>query len=121
MTPATADELARRLLESPEDAAKLRSGLMEDEWIAQIVSREKQEDAFVESLVTRMWAETSEDHFVKDFTRKLDQIEKSDPSATVPFPGSRTTLMRPGSARATRQTQATSRGMFSCHHRRAST
>ena len=45
MSPATADELARRLLDAPEDAAKLRSGLIDDEWIAQIVSEEKQEDA----------------------------------------------------------------------------
>lgn len=68
------DELARYLVDDPEKTKALRSDLFEDERIAQIVSPAKSETAFIDSLVTRMWAETSDD-FVKDISRRIDQIE----------------------------------------------
>ncbi|MDF1816158.1 MAG: hypothetical protein P1V20_28415 [Verrucomicrobiales bacterium] len=86
LSKSTADEAARILLDAPELAAELRSSLFEDERIAQIVSPAKSEDAFVDSLVTRMWAETSEDHFVKDFSKKLEELEREETNV-IPFPG----------------------------------
>ncbi|MDF1754254.1 MAG: hypothetical protein P1U89_15825 [Verrucomicrobiales bacterium] len=87
LSSAAADELARNLLDAPDLAANLRSELFEDEMIAQIVSSAKSENAFVDSLVTRMWAETNEDHFVEDFSKKLEEIEREQPDNVVAFPG----------------------------------
>jgi hypothetical protein len=88
LSASAADELARQLLDSPAEAARLRSDLIEEEWIAQIVSETKNEAAFVDSLVTRMWAETQDDKFVKDFSKKLESIEREEHSKIVPFPTS---------------------------------
>ncbi len=90
LSVSAADQLARLLLEAPEEAERLRSDLTEEEWITQIVSGNKSEDAFVDSLVTRMWAETQDDKFVKDFSKKLQSMEAStllnENSKIVPFP-----------------------------------
>ena len=103
LTPALGDELARRVLDSPEFAEQLRAALFEDEWFAQAVSDQKSEEAFVESLATRMWAETEEDQFVKDLTRKLDGMEKSVPENVVPFSKSAATAPKTRSRHGNRK------------------
>ncbi len=88
---ATAYECAqvvKRLWESPESVRELRRTLAEDEWLRQAVSVSKGEQAFVESLETRMWAETKRDHFVEDFTKRLELELAPTAENVVAFPRS---------------------------------
>lgn len=66
------DQIAKHLWGSPDAAIVFRRQLAEDEWIREALSESRGPGAFVESLETRMWAETERDRFVDDFTRRLD-------------------------------------------------
>ena len=67
------DQVVKYFWESPEALRHFQSELAEDEWLRESLSKPKGEDAFVESLATRMWAETRQDHFVDDFTKRLER------------------------------------------------
>ena len=67
------DQLVKSLWESPGSVRDLRHRLAEDEWLHEALSESKSERAFVESLETRMWAETRKDHFVDDFAKRLER------------------------------------------------
>lgn len=67
------DQLVKHLWENPGETFAIRRHLADEERINQIFSEAKSEDAFLESLETRMWAETKQDHFVEDFTDRLEQ------------------------------------------------
>ncbi len=73
------DQLAKYLWDNPEGVGELKRRLAIDDWVGQAVSEIRGEAAFVESLETRMWAETRRDSFVEDFADRLDQeTEGSD-------------------------------------------
>jgi hypothetical protein len=76
------DQLVKMLWEDPVAAKELRDRLAFDEWLREAVSGPKREEAFLESLETRMWAETKEDHFVEDFTERLEQEIAAQEEAT---------------------------------------
>jgi len=81
---AEADRLAARLREKPGDAEALRRRLAEDEWVREALLAGKSENAFLEAMETRMWAETRRDHFVEDFTDRLDrEIAEQDAESKV--------------------------------------
>ena len=63
-TPFECDQVVKHLWEFPEAVLQLRRDLAMDEWISEAVSESKSAHAFIESLETRMWAETRKDHFV---------------------------------------------------------
>ncbi len=67
------DQLAKHLWEHPAQVRSVMRRMAEDEWMAEAVAEAKGEESFVEALETRMWAETRQDHFVKDFAVRLDQ------------------------------------------------
>lgn len=101
------DQLVKMLWEDPAAAKELRDRLAFDEWLREAVSGPKREEAFLESLETRMWAETKEDHFVEDFTERLEQEIAAQEEATgniVPMPPAfsrkRTTAQMTGVAAA---------------------
>jgi len=76
------DQLVKHLWERPERIARLRRRLADDEWLREAVAGSRDAEAFVEALETRMWAETRRDHFVKDFTARLDrEIASSEAGA----------------------------------------
>ncbi len=77
ISSVTADRLARELGSEPELAAEFRRSLFTDECVAQAVSSSKGSDAFVESLETRMWAETHQDRFVENFESRLKAEEEN--------------------------------------------
>ncbi len=85
------DQVARRFWEAPDEAKALRHRLAEDEWLHEALSASKSEQAFIESLETRMWAETTRDHFVDDFARRLESEiattagEAGEEEKIVPF------------------------------------
>lgn len=81
------DQVVKHLWENPEAASELRRSLIVDEWISEAISESKSGEAFIEALETRMWAETTQDHFVEDFTARLDS-EIDPPENVVAFPGS---------------------------------
>jgi len=58
----------------PELAQRLRESIEFVDLLAQTVHEARNEDAFVDSLVTRMWAETASDHFVDDVASKIIAI-----------------------------------------------
>lgn len=85
------DELASRYLDSslrphearrlhafcqrdPELAQQLRESIEFVDLLAQTIHDPRSEDAFVDGLVTRMWAETASDHFVDDIASKIIAI-----------------------------------------------
>lgn len=84
------DQVVKHLWDSPEAVRDLRRRLAEDEWLYEALSESKGEQAFIESLETRMWAETRQDHFVDDFEKRLGQelrlIESDEPENVVPMP-----------------------------------
>lgn len=80
------DQVAKRLGERPDAAKELRRRLAEDEWLREAVSVSKSETAFVESLETRMWAETRRDRFVDDFAKRLERENAMAPEHP-PGPG----------------------------------
>lgn len=67
------DRVVRHLWEHPDKVGDLRMKMAEDEWLREALVESKGEEAFVDSLATRMWAETRKDHFVADFTKRLDE------------------------------------------------
>ncbi|MEO0415161.1 MAG: hypothetical protein AAF226_09450 [Verrucomicrobiota bacterium] len=73
LTPLQADRLARQLHSQPELAHRLLHDLQQDEWLTQSLSSQKTETAFIQSLETRMWAETKEDDFVSNLELVLEQ------------------------------------------------
>lgn len=86
-TRAECDRLALRLWENPGEARDFRTRLAEDEWLAQVVSGNKSESAFLKALETRMWATTVKDHFVDDLAARLDEEDRireaTDPDNVV--------------------------------------
>jgi len=87
------DQLAKHLWDSPQSVKELRRQLIEDEWIREALSDSRGAGAFIESLETRMWAETARDRFVDDFARRLDdQLASATSEGTakakiIRFPG----------------------------------
>jgi hypothetical protein len=73
ITQTECDQLVKMLWEEPDRISGLRNRLAIDEWIGEATSFAKGDDAFMEALETRMWAETNTDHFVQDFEQRLDQ------------------------------------------------
>ena len=67
------DQVVKHLWNSPGLVRDLRRRLAEEEWMHEAISRSKSEQAFIESLETRMWAETKQDHFVEDFTKRFER------------------------------------------------
>lgn len=91
-TPFECDQVAKHLWDSPDAVGVLRHQLAEDEWMRLAVSASKSGQAFVESLETRMWAETKQDHFVEDFAKRFERELAAVPDAPEPdnvvrFPG----------------------------------
>ena len=87
------DQVVKHLWDSPAAVRDLRRGLVEEELLRAAVSPTKSEQAFIESLETRMWAETKQDHFVEDFAkrfeRELSVVDDGAASGKVlDFPGS---------------------------------
>jgi len=77
---AGSERLARALLDDPDRIAELRRSLAFDECLRQAVAPHKSEVAFLESLETRMWAETRRDHFVEAFEERLEaELQAHDP------------------------------------------
>ena len=69
---------ARRLhwmcLRDPEKAQTLRESLVFVDLLSQALNEPRNEESFVDSLVTRMWAEAASDHFVDDIASKIVAI-----------------------------------------------
>ncbi len=84
------DRIVKSLWENPAEIQALRRDLIEDEWLSQVLSESKSEGAFIEALETRMWAETKQDHFVEDFTLRLEQefAESDEEENVIAFPSS---------------------------------
>ncbi len=78
---AECNELAKALFDAPDEVARLKKQLAENEWMREAVSDSRGEAAFIEALETRMWAETNRDHFVEDFQDRLEREVLSDSSA----------------------------------------
>lgn len=101
-----ADQLVKSLWDDPAAAAELRERLAFDEWLREAVAGPKREEAFLESLETRMWAETKTDHFVEDFADRLDREIAAQEEATgniVPMPSAvswRRTVVQMGAVAA---------------------
>ena len=66
------DQVVKHLWESPGAERQLRRDLVMEEFLCEALSAAKSEGAFLESLETRMWAETRNDRFVEDFTKRLE-------------------------------------------------
>ncbi|NNE91510.1 MAG: hypothetical protein HKN23_07675, partial [Verrucomicrobiales bacterium] len=73
--------LARIVAEDDERAAELRRDLHFDDLFEQAAVPSRAEEPFVESLATRMWAQTEEDHFVQDIARQLKLVGKTEDEA----------------------------------------
>ena len=82
------NRLAALLLEKEAEVPRLRQLLAENEWLREALDPAKGEEAFLEALETRMWAETRTDHFVDDFTKRLDQQIAEEESNIIPMPTS---------------------------------
>jgi len=78
------DQVVKHLWEEPAAARGLRLRLAEDEWLRLAVSSSKSEQAFIESLETRMWAETGQDHFVEDFAKRFEREWPALPGGVEP-------------------------------------
>lgn len=92
-TPQEIDRLVPHLWESPERVRLLRRRLAEDEWMREAASASRDGEAFIEALETRMWAETTQDHFVEDFAERLERevaAEEADNIVPMPFSWGRT-------------------------------
>lgn len=70
------------LVEQADRLQELRDELEFEELIAQAVSETKSEEAFVQALSTRMWAEVEEDHFVEDLASKIIDLGAAQVSPT---------------------------------------
>jgi hypothetical protein len=87
------DQVAKHLIEHPSQIPALRSRLAEAEWFLEALVPGKGEDAFLEALETRMWAETTTDRFVDQFALRLVEVDrvssrKEVEESVVAFPGS---------------------------------
>ncbi|MEM9018894.1 MAG: hypothetical protein AAGC68_17930, partial [Verrucomicrobiota bacterium] len=88
LTEAACNRLARHLWDHPEEIVPLMNRLASDEWIREAVNEAKSEEAFVEALKTRMWAESRKDHFVDDFAQRLErEAEPVTDEKIIFFPG----------------------------------
>jgi hypothetical protein len=92
------DQVVKHLWDSPDSVRDLRRRLAEEEWLHEAVSVSKSEQAFIESLETRMWAETKQDHFVEDFAKRFEREivlvpDLPGPDNVVRFPGTWTGTM----------------------------
>ncbi|MEQ1841674.1 MAG: hypothetical protein ABL994_14805, partial [Verrucomicrobiales bacterium] len=85
-SPFENDQVAKLLWDSPDAAREFRRQLTEDEWIREALSESRGAGAFIESLETRMWAETDRDRFVDDFTKRLE-IQLAPDFAAEPTKG----------------------------------
>lgn len=72
-TPYECDQVVKHLWESPEMGRQLRRDLAMEEWFHEALTDSKSEQAFIQSLETRMWAETRRDHFVDDLAKRLER------------------------------------------------
>lgn len=106
-SPFESNQVAKLLWDSPDAAREFRCQLAEDEWIREALSESRGAGAFIESLETRMWAETDRDHFVDDFARRLENQLAPDfaaeptPGKIVRFPGGWTqTVLQVGAVAA---------------------
>lgn len=86
------DQVVKHLWEAPEAVSQLRRDLAMEEYFHETLSEAKSEVAFIQSLETRMWAETRRDHFVDDFTKRLErELEATEDVVAdgkiVPFTG----------------------------------
>lgn len=97
ISPVEGDQLAKQLLNAPADVAALKKRLAEEEWIREAVAESRSEAAFIEALETRMWAETTRDHFVDDFEDRLvrefsGELEAADNIVEMPVSWTSTVL-----------------------------
>ena len=74
LRPPEARRLHAFCQRDPELARQLRESIEFVDLLAQTVHDARNEDAFVDGLVTRMWAETASDHFVDDVASKIIAI-----------------------------------------------
>jgi hypothetical protein len=86
------DQVVKHLWDSPAAVSQLRRDLAMEEFFHAALSDSKSEMAFIQSLETRMWAETHRDHFVDDFAKRLEReltpvVEEVEDGKIVPFPG----------------------------------
>lgn len=81
------NRVARYLGENADRIPDFRLRLIEDEWLRQAVSKSKSEESFVEALETRMWAESKVDHFVEDFSARLEEEFSDHKPDILDFPG----------------------------------
>lgn len=86
------DQVVKHLWDSPAAVAQLRRDLAMEEFFHEALSDSKSEMAFIQSLETRMWAETRRDHFVDDFAKRLEReltpaVEEVEDGKIVPFTG----------------------------------
>ena len=86
------DQVVKHLWDSPAAATQLRRDLAMEEFFHEALSDSKSGMAFIQSLETRMWAETRRDHFVDDFAKRLEReltpvVEEAEGGKIVPFPG----------------------------------
>lgn len=86
------DRLVKHLWEAPAAVSRLRRDLVMEEFFQEALSESKSEVAFIQSLETRMWAETRRDHFVDDFAKRLERelapaVEDVEEGKIVPFTG----------------------------------
>lgn len=70
------DQVAKHLIENPAQIPALRTRLAEAEWLLEALVPGKGEDAFMEALETRMWAETTTDRFVDQFALRLVEVDR---------------------------------------------
>lgn len=86
------DQVVKHLWDSPAAVSQLRRELAMEEFFHAALSDSKSEMAFIQSLETRMWAETHRDHFVDDFAKRLEReltpvVEEVEDGKIVPFTG----------------------------------
>ena len=86
------DRLVKHLWEASAAVSRLRRDLVMEEFFQEALSESKSEVAFIQSLETRMWAETRRDHFVDDFAKRLERelapaVEDVEEGKIVPFTG----------------------------------
>ncbi|MCP5539686.1 MAG: hypothetical protein H7A53_00800 [Akkermansiaceae bacterium] len=71
-------EVIRRCWADPSRVRGVREALVFEDLLQQAVAPSRSEDAFVESLVTRMWAEQENDRFVAETRSKIVELHPED-------------------------------------------
>ncbi len=105
-TPYECDQVVKHLWETPGADRRLRRDLAMEELFHQALTDSRSEVAFIQSLETRMWAETRRDHFVDDFAKRLEReltpsSGETDEEKVVAFPGTwRRTFLQMGAVAA---------------------